>query len=83
MEKIPHYGNIWSFLKYVVLNTFQRLTRKGLKMTSDKNIINMKVVDTFKPYSLESRNVQNRVQMRQICPNLRRVQKQFRDSESR
>jgi hypothetical protein len=53
MEEISHYGKIWSFLKSVLRNTFQRLTRNRLKMMSNKTVINMKVVGNFKPYDLE------------------------------
>jgi hypothetical protein len=48
-----HYGNIWSFLKSVLLNTFQRLTRMGLNMTTNEKVINIKVVENFKLYDLE------------------------------
>jgi hypothetical protein len=36
-----------------MLNTFQRLTWKGLKIMSNIKVINMKIVTDFKPYNVE------------------------------
>jgi hypothetical protein len=44
-----------------MLNNFQGLTRKGLKMMSKEKVITIKVVGNFKPYDLESKIIQNGV----------------------
>jgi hypothetical protein len=32
---------------------FSKIDRMGLKMTSNKKVINMKIMENFKPYDLE------------------------------
>jgi hypothetical protein len=50
-------SSLWHYLEFpeksVLQNTFLRLIRIGLKMTSNEKLINMKVVGNFKPYDLE------------------------------
>jgi hypothetical protein len=50
MEENPSLWQYLEFPKICPLNTYQKLTCKGLRMKSNEKVINMKFVGNFKPY---------------------------------
>jgi hypothetical protein len=44
MEENHSIWQYWEFPEIFLVDTFQRLTQKGLKITSNENVIKMKVV---------------------------------------
>jgi hypothetical protein len=63
MEENPSLWQDLEFSEICPPEHFSKLTRKGLKVTSNKKVININVVGNFKAYDLESTIVQNRVPM--------------------
>jgi hypothetical protein len=69
MEENRLIWQYWEFPEICQLNTFQKLTRKGFNMTSNQNVISIKVVGNFKTYDLESKIVQNGVLIHKLYPD--------------
>jgi hypothetical protein len=69
MEENP---SIWQDLEFPEICPAKQISKiepEELEYTSNKKVINIKVVENFMPYDLESNIVQNGVLTRQICPD--------------
>jgi hypothetical protein len=75
----------WQYLEFNEICLQQRLRKlpvSDLKTMSNGNVLNLKLVGNFLLILIDIKFVQNRVRMLQKITDYRRVQKQFRDSES-